>query len=342
MRVARLLVLALSALSLGAAVRDASAQTAQIILPIEDPFPAAPEITVRTSGFADVTEPRRIRLRLALDVDFGLVVYDSTISSDVSAHFGMRKLLPENRDIYAQATVIDPLGREIFRTFTFAGRTGPRLQLLSPRGVNVRSRTPTFTWRSAPVSLPPGPWVYELFVTNVATQITRSQTGITDTVFVLRDSLDANTSYRWRVIARLPNGFAIDSAAASSASSFVVSPTGAANATLLYQNFPNPFPSASSPTTCVWFDLRVPSLVELSIHDLRGHKVKTVIPGQLPAQLAAGRYGRLLDIEDSGCDPRLAWDGTADDGRVVPAGLYLLRMKTEAGLMIKKIVFRGR
>jgi hypothetical protein len=338
-----LLVFALSALALGAMPGAARAQgTAVIELPLEDPFPAAPVITVRTSGFPDGTSPRRIRLRLALDNSFQLVVYDSTISSDGAAQFGTRKLLPENRDIYAEATVINPLGQEIFRTFTFAGHTGPRLRLVSPRGVNVRSRTPTFSWRSAPVSLPPGPWVYELFVTNVATQVTRSQTGITDTVFVWRDSLDAQTSYRWKVIARLPSGFAIDSAVVSSVSSFVVSPTDAATATLLYQNFPNPFPAPSSPTTCFWFDLHAATPVELSVLDVRGHRVKTMIPGQLPSTLPAGRYGRLLEIEDSGCDPRLAWDGSADDGRVVPPGLYLLRMKTDDGVMIRKIVFRGR
>lgn len=344
MRAVRVLpVIALSALALGAMPGAARAQgTAVMELPLEDPFPAAPVITVRTAGFPDGTSPRRIRLRLALDNSFQLVVYDSTISSDGSAQFGTRKLLPENRDIYAQATVIDPLGQEIFRTFTFAGRTGPRLRLVSPRGVNVRSRTPTFSWRSAPVSLPPGPWVYELFVTNVATQVTRSQTGITDSVFVWRDSLDAQTSYRWKVIARLPSGFATDSAVVSSGSSFVVSPTDVATATLLYQNFPNPFPAPSSQTTCFWFDLHAATPVELSVLDVRGHRVKTFIPGALASTLPAGRYGRQLEIEDSGCDPRLAWDGSADDGRVVPPGLYLLRMKTDDGVMIRKIVFRGR
>ena len=35
-----------------------------------------------------------------------------------------------------------------------------------------------------------------------------------------------------------------------------------------------------------------------------------------------GRYGRLRELNSSGCDPALAWDGTADNGRVVPAGVY--------------------
>ncbi len=338
-----ILGIALGALALVVAPTVVGAQgTVRIDLPLNAPFPAAPEIFVRATGFADSTAPRSVRLQLVLDNNFGLVVYDSTIVSD-NPRFVPRKLLPENRDIYARATVFDGANRELGNLSTFAGRTGAYLTLLGPKGVNVRSRTPTFSWRSAPVMAPPGPWVYELLVTNRASPlVTRSQTGITDTVFFWADSLDANTSYRWKVIARLPNGLALDSATASSGSSFVVAPTEAATATLLYQNFPNPFPSLSSPTTCIWFDLQSPSTVELSIHDVRGHRVKTIIPGQLPGQLAAGRYGRLLLIDDGGCDPRLAWDGSSDNGRVVPAGLYLLRMRTDAGLMIKKIVFRGR
>ena len=315
--------------------------TIRIDLPLNAPFPAAPEIVVHADGFDFSSLPRSVRLRLSLDIGFGLVVFDSTAAGD-DPRFVPRKILPENRDIYAEATVFDGTGRSISSVITFAGRTGPHLTLVSPKGVNVRSRTPTFSWRSAAVRSPPGPWVYELFVTNVATQVTRSRAGITDTVFVWLDSLDAQTSYRWRVIARLPNGVAGDTTIANSSSSFVVSPTGAATATLLYQNFPNPFPAASSRTTCIWFDLHSAATVELSVHDPRGHKVKTIIPGALPSQLAAGRYGRLLDVDDSGCDPRLSWDGTADDGRTVPAGLYLIRMRTDAGIMIKKVLFLGR
>ena len=113
--------------------------------------------------------------------------------------------------------------------------------------------------------------------------------------------------------------------------------------TLLYQNFPNPFPAASSRTTCLWFDLRTTGHVELTIHDLRGHRVRTIVPGELPGDLAAGRYGRASPLDATGCDARLTWDGTADDGRVVPAGVYLLRFKTDSEReIVKKILFLGR
>lgn len=317
----------------------------RIELPPGDPFPAAPEILVRAESFNDTLGPFRVRLRLALDAGFGLVVYDST-QTGIAPRFMMIKLLPENREIFAEATVFDRNGVAIgvSRPVGPVGRTGPRLRLVSPTGstnVSVPSRRPTFAWRSAPVTDPPGPWVYELFITNVGRQETRSQLGITDTVFTITDSLEAQTSYRWKVIARLANGLATDSAVASSPSTFVVSPSDTAVTTLLYQTFPNPFPAPSSAAACVWFDLHQRSRVELTVYDIRGNRVRTLIPGLLPAELPAGRYGRLSDIDASGCDPRLTWDGTADNGRTVRAGVYLLRLKTDSGLITRKIVYLG-
>jgi hypothetical protein len=226
---------------------------------------------------------------------------------------------------------------------TQLGQTGPRLQLLDPDSVSLGTQQPRFAWRSAAITNPPGPWVYDLYITNVATQETRIRSGITDSIYVYPDTLQGNTSYRWKVVAKPLNGSASDSAVASSRRSFVIAPADKPLATLLYQNFPNPFPASSSENTCIWFDLQTPSEAQLMIYDLRGHHVRTMVPGpQLGGMLPAGRYGRLNDIATPGCDPRLAWDGTADDGRTVPAGIYLVRLKTDSYESMKKIVFRGR
>ena len=317
----------------------------RIELPPDTPFPAAPQFYVRAINFDPATAPRRVRVRMALDQGFGLVVYDSTIAGD-EPRFGTIKLLPENRDIFVEASVIDRNGVAIGTARTLGGHTGPRLRIISPggtSGVTFRTRRPSFHWSSASVSLPPGPWVYELSLTETATQITRSQLGILDSVYTYPEDLDANTSYRWKVIARLPNGLPIDSAVAAGPSTFTIEPSDAVVKTLLYQNFPNPFPVASSASTCFWFDLRMASHVELTILDLRGHLVRTMIPGVLSSQLAAGRYGRLHDLTASGCDPTLSWDGTADNGRVVPAGVYLLRFRAAGEAeSVKKILFLGR
>ncbi len=347
MRSVRLVVAAaLGALSLGAVPQSGRAQgQVAIELPRDVPFPAAPAIVVRTFNFPDSSSRRQIRLRLALDISFGLVLYDSTKGGDAPT-FTTIKLLPENRDIYAEATVQDLSGRAIITVTQLAGHTGPRLELLSPNtlgGVTFLSRRPTFRWRSAKVTAPPGPWVYDLFITETATQVTRSTPGISDTVFAYPIDLEASTSYRWKVVARLENGLPIDSTFASSASTFTIQPSDAVVKTLLYQNFPNPFPARSSATTCVWFDLKTRGKVELTIHDIRGNKVRTIVPGALASELDAGRYGRASALDGTGCDPRLQWDGTADDGRIVPAGVYLLRFRADGvAETMKKILFLGR
>ena len=333
-------------LSLVALPRTLSAQGEVFIdLPSDVPFPAAPQIFVRAVGFPDASAPLRIRLRLALDNSIGLVVYDSTQTGSEPL-FSMLRLLPENRDIYAEATVFDAQGRTLRTQIQLAGRTGARLELVSPiasTNVSLQDRRPTFRWRSAKVSTPPGPWVYELFITERSSQVTRSVPGIVDTVFTLPFDLEANTSYRWRVMARLADGLPGDEADKSAPSTFTIEPSDAVVKTLLYQNFPNPFPAPSSATTCVWFDLKVGGKVELTVLDIRGHRVRTLVPGELPSQLAPGRYGRAGAFQSGGCDPRLTWDGRADDGRMVPAGLYLLRFKAEGEAeTVKKMLFLGQ
>jgi hypothetical protein len=112
--------------------------------------------------------------------------------------------------------------------------------------------------------------------------------------------------------------------------------------TLLYQNFPNPFPAMGQETTCLSFDLAVASEVELDILDLRGSPVRRLVPGpELGPMLTPGRYGR----SGSGglpCDPRLTWDGRADNGQDVPAGVYLFKLRASGITQFRRIVFRGR
>ena len=113
--------------------------------------------------------------------------------------------------------------------------------------------------------------------------------------------------------------------------------------TLLYQNFPNPFPTASSRTTCIWFDLSSTSSVSLTIHDVRGNQVRRLLPNAANSQfLTPGRYGRERATSNVGCDPAFSWDGTADNGATVPRGVYLIRLRAGGTQSIKKAVFQGR
>jgi hypothetical protein len=119
----------------------------------------------------------------------------------------------------------------------------------------------------------------------------------------------------------------------------------APRATLLFQNFPNPFPSDGLLTTCVWFDLARESDVRIQVLDIRGNVVRTIVPSPtVPGQLPAGRYGRGTgDIPNGfGCDGRFVWDGTASDGSLVPPGVYLLRMRADGIDTARRMLFLGR
>lgn len=116
-------------------------------------------------------------------------------------------------------------------------------------------------------------------------------------------------------------------------------------ATLLYQNFPNPFPGTGLLATCVWFDLAGESDVRIQVLDIRGNVVRTLVPSsEVPGRLPAGRYGRGTgDIPDGfGCDGRFIWDGTGSDGNIVPAGVYLLRMRAGGTEKVRRMLFLGR
>lgn len=80
----------------------------------------------------------------------------------------------------------------------------------------------------------------------------------------------------------------------------------------LHQNYPNPF----NPATVISFDIpasRVtPSKVELNIYNSLGQRVSTLVNTRLPA----GSY-------------EIRWNGTADNGSVLPSGVYFGVLNTD-------------
>lgn len=86
---------------------------------------------------------------------------------------------------------------------------------------------------------------------------------------------------------------------------------------MLLGNRPNPF----NPATTIVFELQAPGVAHLTIYDLDGARVRTLLA---EAPLAAGRQ-------------TVGWDGRDDAGRMAPAGVYLYRLrcggKVESGRM---------
>lgn len=302
---------------------------------------ATPTFTVTTSGFLPGEIPTSIRILISTRPDFATLVLDTSVVGE-NATITLTSPLPERTTFYWRASARGPGVQETFSDVTGPITTIRWLTLVapnSPNGSTIDTRRPRFIWSSIDVANPPGPWLYDIHIINVALRTATVIEGLIDTVYVPPFNLEANTSYRWAVTARLQNG---DTTRVNSTGSFVITTSSRPLLTLLYQNFPNPFPNGTRTTTCIWFDLSDRSQIALEIRDLRGNMVRRLLQqGDLPEVLPAGQYGRALS-SSTGCDPTFSWDGRGADGRFVPRGVYLLRLRTDRGQSIKKVYFLGR
>ena len=211
--------------------------------------------------------------------------------------------------------------------------------LADSAGSSTASTQPVFTWSPTPITSPPGPFRYDVFVRRSNSDIpVDGAGGLTDTTFQPVRPLESNVTYRWELVVHAGS----DTSLVRAPAPFVVLDATAPPATVLYQNFPNPFPTPTQSATCIWFDLSRPGAAQLEVLDLRGGLVRRLLPNNaFPVVLPAGRYGRG-SAGGGLCDPRLTWDGKSDDGRWLPAGVYLYKLKVGGVIQFKRIVFRGR
>lgn len=308
------------------------------------PLPAAGPLTTITPTFAwtvgtvpAFATPVTYRLRISRDTTLAAPIVDRLTTAQTFAWPQAVKTGKLFWQVDATAAsgetatsgVIGPILVPTWATLT---------SLSNPAGMVIDTAQPTFTWRPAQVSAPPGPLTFDVDVQRVATSAIDSFTNLTDTTFQIPQPLERNTAYRWLLVVHAGT----DTSVVRSQGSFLVVDLGMPTATLLYQNFPNPFPAAGRDSTCLWFDLAIAGNVQLDILDLRGNRVRHFVPGHdFPGVLPPGRYGRG---SGSGgiCDPRLMWDGRTDDGHPLPAGVYLAKLKAPGLLVFKRIVFRGK
>ena len=300
-----------------------------------------PPFTINAMNFTAAEKPLTLRLLISTRADFtGPAVLDTTVAGD-TVTIRPSRALPEKQALWWRATATTALGENVNSPLYGSRAVAGWVRLVSPNSPNgtlLQTRRPRFTWTALPVTEPPGPFTYDLNVISVGTQRTVvALRSWPDTTFLPTSDLESNTSYRWEVVARLATG---ETSIAHSASTFVVTDQSSPLTTLLYQNFPNPFPTATTSTTCIWFDLHQVAAVRLEIFDLRGHPVRRILRGS--DMLIPGRYGRGNSSDPSACDPAFAWDGTADDGRAVPPGVYLVRLQAPGVETYRRILFRGR
>ncbi len=308
--------------------------------PIRDGTPA---FTITTSGFLPAELPLQIELQVATASDFSALFADTTVSG-TSAAIVIPRLLQQKNNIWWRARIRTAQGANVVTDAVGPRQTSNWLTLISPNGLNgstVDTILPTFVWTAVATHPPVGVWNFQLVVSRRSDAFPVITAGITfpDTSYT-GFPLETNTSYLWTVTARLSTG---DSIKVQSFSTFVIQSANAPLATILYQNFPDPFPNARITTTCIWFDLKNQSNVRIDILDLHGSHVAKITPGRgLGPIYPPGQYGRASVGTDSGCDDRLTWDGRDDSGRMVPPGVYLIRFVGDGITSTKKLLFKGK
>jgi len=310
------------------------------IAPVTGPLSSVtPTFTWNVGTVPPAASPVTYQLRIARD-SAGVPLVDTTLTNVTT--YALRIPLKPGQPLLwridataatgdtASTGVIGPIAVPAWASLT---------ALSDPAGATTDSVQPTFTWTSPAIAVPPGPFTYDLFVQRVSEAIPDfGAGGLTGTTFRIPEPLERNTAYHWHVVTHAGS----DTSQSASQGSFLVLDASTPSATLLYQNFPNPFPAAGRDSTCLWFDLATTGLVEVEILDLRGNPVRRFVPGpDFPPILTAGRYGRG-PAGGATCDPRLMWDGRAGDGRLLPAGVYLYKLKAPGIVLFKRIVFRGK
>jgi uncharacterized repeat protein (TIGR02543 family) len=88
--------------------------------------------------------------------------------------------------------------------------------------------------------------------------------------------------------------------------------------TALYQNYPNPF----NPMTKIRFDLEHDVHVQLTIYNIAGRRVRTLLNSRMPA----GAYTQI-------------WDGRDAKGETVASGVYFYRLTAGEKVFTRKAVF---
>jgi hypothetical protein len=298
-----------------------------------------PSFSWTTTGIPAGGNPVSYRLVIARDSVLTSRVIDTTLSA-VETYLVRRPLKPGT--LFWRVDARAATGQ----TAT-TGTTGPiavppwvtLTTLSNPAGTTTFEAQPVLAWTAVGITHPPGPFTFDVFVRRVGAAFDLIGVGgLTQMQLTVPTPLERTVSYTWSVVARA----GADSSLVRSAGAFLVVDPSTPPATLLYQNFPNPFPGGGRDSTCLWFDLASASLVELDVLDLRGALVRRFIPGpDFPAILGPGRYGRGTVSGGPVCDPRLMWDGRTSDGRRVPSGVYLYRLKAGGTVQFKRIVFRG-
>jgi hypothetical protein len=280
------------------------------------------------------------RLEIATDANFANVVYADT-TRDRTTLTLTRPLRPGTYFWRVVATAFPGIQRITPVAGPFVMPDWVRLTTLNSPTTTPTTPTPTFTWESLDAPPPVGPLTFEVQVLNAQTgRIVQTINAGTNTSVQPPTSLAPNITYSWRVIARTTPAVGMADTVAS-VGNFLVTTDEQPPATLLYQNFPNPFPRTdlALAETQIWFDVTTRTAIELAIYDLRGRLVRQLIPADPSCGqvfLEPGQYGR--GNEGDTC-VQTRWNGQAQNGEFVSRGVYVLRMRAGGIDQVKRILY---
>ena len=300
---------------------------------------AATSIAPTFSWNIPETNPRMhpviYRVQVARDTAFTNLLFTDTIREGLSL---------------TARTPIEPAARLFWRVLatTPIGVTRASLpeQFRMPdwvRLLTLAGEQPTFSTTTQPeltwVPLDPrgaGPFTFDVqILAHGSGVIVQNIRNLSSSTVRVPAPLTPNQSFRWRVIARARDGQADT---VETTQPFVVSTDDKPPATVLYQNFPNPF--TGSDVTRIWFDLAADGPVQLSVHTLRGIMVRQLIPAQgcAPVTLTAGIYGRTGQVLANESCILLEWDGRNESGTLMQPDVYVLQLQANGKRLTKKIL----
>ena len=286
--------------------------------------------------------PVRYRLEVATDPAFTSLVYTDTTSIAFSLTV-KRPLKPAPQLFWrVVAEAFPDIRRSTRVSAPFSMPKWVQLTTLNdPRGSFTDEQRPILRWDPLAAPPPSGPLLFDVQVLNAVNGvIVATLRNLTTVSTQPPEPLAANVNYRWRVIARSALGIADTT---TSLGTFVVTSATKPPVTLLYQNFPNPFPrlDLGENSTHIWFDVNSASPVELAVYDLRGRLVRQLIPAASSCgtvTLEAGEYGRGISGETDPC-VATEWNGRNEHGETVARGVYVLRLRAGGTSQIKRIVY---
>ncbi len=128
------------------------------------------------------------------------------------------------------------------------------------------------------------------------------------------DYFDSHTTELQTIQQWIAEGAPFEAVIAVDGASQTALPAGIA----LEQNYPNPF----NPSTTIGYQLPHPAPVTLTVHDLLGRQVATLVAGVKPA----GYHTAI-------------WDGSTDQGAAVGSGVYLYRLQAGDHRQVRRMFY---